>query len=323
MYQIKIKINKNTDSQRLDLALAKSNLSLSRRKIKKLIDIGSVYVNKTRVRIASYIVHKGDLIHIEYNPDLIVKLKYQNFKITKDDIIFENDDLIVINKPPGLPSQPTREQALVHVIECIKNFYKQQNIIIPKNLILVHRLDKETSGVMLVAKNKKTARYLSQEFKNQKVQKVYHAICYGIPKHINFQYQSYLSTINSHLGIVRAVDSSLNGRFALTQFKVLKINNNLNISLIEAIPKTGRSHQIRVHLYSLGYPIVGDKKYSTQFGNLNKLPNKLKELINYHFLHSKYMGLSLNHKNEFHVFNADYPTNFKKFLYLSKLEDIQ
>lgn len=192
----------------------------------------------------------------------------------KIDILYEDKDVVVINKPAGLnvhPDGKTKEKTLVDWI--LKKYPSVKNVGEPmvnekgeviKRPGIVHRIDKETSGALIIAKNKKAYEFLKEQFQNRKVHKVYNAFVYGI--------------IKEDRGMIdRAIGRSPNDvrkwsaqrgargemREAVTYFKVLNRKNN--ITFVEAMPKTGRTHQIRVHFSALNHPVVHDTLYATHF----------------------------------------------------------
>ena len=156
-------------------------------------------------------------------------------------------------------------------------------------LRLCHRLDKETSGVIVVARTHDSCEWIGQQFKQRQTEKVYHALCYGIPKKGAWNMKCHLSPIQGKSGRVERRFSG--GKISYTEFRVLRINRRLGLSLIECRPETGRSHQIRIHLELSGFPIVGDKKYGEQASS-NKLPASIAELsYQRHYLHAKSLKL--------------------------------
>lgn len=270
--------------KRLDVYLLEKIGDISRRKIRAMIDAGGVYINKKRVRIASRAVTVGDSVRAEYNEVALTKLKTESFSFSENDIFLDDFGIFAVNKPPGLPSQATRDQSIMHVIPVLEKFLRQSQRKF-KQLILVHRLDKETSGLLLIADGAPRATWLTDQFRERTIKKTYYAVCYGIPSWKTHAEKSPLSEIEKKTGMVRAVRSG--GKSALTNFKVLATNTALHLSLIECSPETGRSHQIRVHLELNGYPIVGDKRYGSQ-GSRSNLPHELASLTGYHhFLHAQ------------------------------------
>jgi len=204
------------------------------------------------------------------------------FRFTGADILYDEHEVIAVNKPPGLPAQATRDPAMPHVISCLEEYFRSRGQAAPP-LVLVHRLDKETSGVILLARGNERATWLSGQFRGREVRKCYHALCHGLPAADDFEVRSYLSEIDRKTGRVRTVRSG--GQPAVTHFHVLRRAPGPGLSLIACEPHTGRSHQIRVHLAEQGFPIVGDKFYGAP--PVQPLPADLASLAAaHHLLHS-------------------------------------
>lgn len=270
------------DGVRLDHFLSQKDLGLSKRKVKTIIDAGGVLLNRKRCRIASHIVRRGDQVRLEY-AEATLRPRPQPGDMLRDLTILQDlGDILAINKPAGLPSQATQDASMVHVIPAVEAQLRAQGDR-REPLFLVHRLDKETTGVLLLAIGSEAATWLLHQFRERRVAKTYYALCHGVPRRSTFTERAPLSEIDRKTGNVRAVHAG--GRPAVTHVKVLAVNPSLRLCLVECHPETGRSHQIRVHLDLNGLPIVGDKRYGG--GTRRELPPDLGELAAmHHFLHA-------------------------------------
>jgi RluA family pseudouridine synthase len=295
---------------RLDVFLVAAELGLSRRKIRQVIDIGGVYVNRKRVRVASRQVCRGDKVRVEYSEVTLKKIRAEEPPLTPESLIFEGKGIVAINKPPGLPSQATKDQSVLHVVPSVEALFKTMGR--PKtSFTLVHRLDKETSGVILVATSKTRATWLTDQFRERTVKKTYLALCYGLAKAKTFTERAYLSEIDKRTGDVKVVRAG--GRSAVTHFRVLSQNKELGISLVACYPETGRSHQIRVHLQMNGLPIIGDKRYTA--ASRATLPQELAELASlHHFLHAYALSFPPAEGAEDIQLTASLPPRFEAFM---------
>tara|TARA_B100001094_G_scaffold278618_1_gene288225 strand:+ start:599 stop:1528 length:930 start_codon:yes stop_codon:yes gene_type:complete len=250
-------VENNLTGSRLDSGLIALGLPLSRRKLRQVIDLGGVFINKRRIKVASKLISVGDRLVVRYDENALQLLKKPRQAMCAKDILFMNSKVIVVNKPAGLPSQPTRSQAVDHLVTWVKNGLKE--IGEDRSPILVHRLDKETSGCVVLCFNRGTLAFLTDQFRQRSVAKVYHSLNYGKVNSETWTINNYLKKPDKY-GNVR-VTSKVDGRLATTGF-VLKESLGSGISLIESRPITGRTHQIRVHSHCSGIPILGDKKYA-------------------------------------------------------------
>ncbi len=302
----RIKMPSTYSGKRVDVALAKLLPSLTRVQIKRLLDNNNILINEKSTK-PSKIISGGEIVNVILPPPEKLDLLPENIDI---EFIYEDKDIVVLNKPPGISVHPgagiksgTLVNALLH--RC-KDLSGIGGVIRPG---IVHRLDKDTSGIMVVAKNDIAHQKLVEQFKARLVKKRYLALIVGKPK-------DEKGTISLPLGrhkINRIKISSITNRSkeAVTNWKVLKKFNKL--SYIQAEPLTGRTHQIRVHLSESGYPIVGDKLYG-----INKYSDKYLKLISTkasrQMLHA--YSLSFNHPvtNDFVTFNAPLSPDFEKVL---------
>jgi RluA family pseudouridine synthase len=313
MKQKQIKISKKLDGFRLDIALVNADIGMSRRKIRRIIDIGGVYINNKRVRVASRVVHAGDSVRLEFQEEQVKKLKPTNFVLQASDVLLDNEHVVVINKPAGLPSQATRDQSILHVVPVIEAYYKQQGLK-PPALTLVHRLDKETSGAIICAKSAVAATFLTDQFREKEVEKEYTAICYGASRREPFEFACFLSAIQSQTGIVKQVRSG--GKHSHTKFVPTAVNAKLGLTLMQCFPSTGRSHQLRVHLDANDLPIVGDKKYGE--AKRKQLSPALGELgAEHHLLHCRKMVFRCSPSERPITVEANMPQTMAKFVELA------
>ena len=244
------------DGKRIDAYVAEK-MDISRVNVQRLIEENKLLVNGKSVK-PSYKVKLGDEISIEKEEPKEIEIKPENIPIP---ILYEDNDIIVVNKPKGMVVHPANgnwEGTLVNAIMaiCKDSLSGIGGEIRPG---IVHRLDKDTSGVIVIAKNDKAHINLSEQIKNHEVEKTYIALVRGIVKENE-------ATID--MPIARSTKDrkkmavSKNGKRAITHFKVIKRYSKDNCTLLEVKIETGRTHQIRVHLSEIGHPIIGDQVYS-------------------------------------------------------------
>ena len=250
----KITIDENISGQRLDNFLLNQLKGVPKSKIYSIIRKGEIRINSKRKK-PSYKLVSGDQVRV---PPIKVPIRENKFiptniiALLRDSVVEENDDYIVLNKPEGIASHGGSGIS-IGVIETIRNFGKAY-----RNAKLVHRLDKDTSGCQIIAKNNKFLRRCNKLISERKVQKTYQAITHGKWIHEDGLYEMNIKK-NILIGKERMVRISEGGKIAKTFFKV--IESSKHFSLIQCELITGRTHQLRVHLSELGFPIVGDKKY--------------------------------------------------------------
>ena len=277
-------------STRLDRFLSDNLTDKSRSYIAKLIKGGYILCNNKKTK-ASYLLREKDLITVSPPKLQVYDLEPVDIPI---EFIFEDDDIAVINKPAPLSvhvgsgiTNPTLVNALLYYC---KNLSGIGGIMRPG---IVHRLDKETSGIMVVAKNDLAHRNLSNQFSNREIKKSYLALVHGIPRDEKGLIDIEIGRDKNNK--TKISQNSNSPKSAITEWELKEAFGKF--SLIEARPLTGRTHQIRVHLSLLGHPILGDKVYMKGFNS--NIDNRLKKIVKRHFLHAE--SLSFRHptnKNE-------------------------
>lgn len=247
---------------RLDSYLSEE-LDLSRSKVQKLIKEGLVLVNGKKIN-SSYSVKLNDQIEVNDDLNYEINVEPENIKL---DIVYEDDDLLVINKPSGMVVHPAPGHYTGTLVNALLYYLNKESTT---NLRpgIVHRLDKDTSGLMLVAKNDEILDKLSEMISKKEVERKYLAIVDGLIKHDTGEIDAPIGRDINDRQKMAVTDQ--NAKEAITHFKVLeRFKNN---TLIECILETGRTHQIRVHLAYIGYPVTNDpaynKKKSTEFGQM-------------------------------------------------------
>lgn len=294
--------NKNL---RIDKWLKKNFSSLSQSFIEKNLRKGNIKVNKNKIVSKYKLQFKDEIIIYNYSNDVyshqqsisstkLVPSKYH--ELFKSHIIYENDHFIILDKWTGIATQGG-SKINISVDHIIKNISEKYN--------LVHRLDRETSGLLIIAKDLKTTKYFGRLFKERLIKKVYIATCQGNPKNTE-------SEIN--ISIVNKNDSNKQSN-SITRYKVYQINNKL--SNIIFAPKTGKTHQIRIVAKYLGCPIVGDIKYNKQNKyNFEKLKLNA-HMLNFSFENQKYHFASQLPEH----FNLFFKKNNLKKIIINKIEN--
>lgn len=241
--------------KRIDSYLSNKDDEISRVAVQRLIKNDKILVNGKSTK-ASYKVQKNDSIKVEEEKPKEISLKPQDIPV---EIIYEDKDIIVVNKPKGMVVHPANGNPDGTLVNSLMSICKDSLSGIGGEIRpgIVHRLDKDTSGVIVVAKNDKAHINLSEQIKNHKVEKTYIALVKGVVK-------ANEATIDMPIGRStkdrKKMAVTKTGKNAITHFKVIKRFHNY--TLIEVKIETGRTHQIRVHLSQIGYPIVGDTTYS-------------------------------------------------------------
>ena len=252
-------IVEENEESRLDAYISNKIPEISRMTVKRLLDENKILVNE-KFEKPSYKVNKNDKIEIQIDEPKEIKLRAQNIPI---EIIYEDKDIIVVNKPKGLVVHPANGNPDGTLVNAIMAVCKDRLSGIGGEIRpgIVHRLDKDTSGLLIVAKNDVAHVKMSEQIKNREVKKTYIALVRGtVPENE--------ATINMPIGRStkdrKKMAVTKNGKEAITHFKVLEryTTNKGSYTLLEIKIDTGRTHQIRVHMAEIGYPVIGDAVYS-------------------------------------------------------------
>jgi len=241
-------VGKEQSGSRLDDAIATLCPGVSKSEARRIIDRGGCTVNVTLVRVASRSVKAGDVIEI----GVMEKGRFQELLLPPEALLYEDGELIAVNKPAGINSQRTPYQLKGTLEYWVSEYFKAQGNSEPARV--VHRLDRGTSGAMLFPKNRPAAAWLSKRFQDGLVEKTYLALVCGRSGQDEWSVDAPIGKVASaRYGIVEG------GKAAITEFRTVATSGDL--TLVEARPLTGRTHQIRVHLASVGLPILGDATY--------------------------------------------------------------
>ncbi|MCX8012523.1 MAG: RluA family pseudouridine synthase, partial [Desulfobacterota bacterium] len=308
-------VSAEDEGMRLDVFLAKYNPDLTRSYFKRIIDGSQVKLNGENPK-AGEKVRMGDQIELVVSPPEPLHASPEPIPL---DIIYEDSEIIVINKPAGLVVHP----AAGHYSGTLVNglLYHCQNLSSlgdPLRPGIVHRLDKNTSGAMVVAKTDAAHQHLAAQFKAHSITKVYRAVVVGV---MDQDAGTVSSLIGRHPKDPKKMSVRINnGKLAITHWEVLKRYPNL--SLLNLRLETGRTHQIRVHLASIHHPVLGDPEYGGR-KIIASLPDaELRGLISAvkrQFLHAYVLGFVHPAKEEYMEFTAPFPEEFQKLL--RKLEE--
>jgi 23S rRNA pseudouridine1911/1915/1917 synthase len=255
MQTIDLKVTELPEDPRLDKVIPHLAKDISRSAARKLIENGSVYVNQKRCKMNAKTLEMGDKIRLVIDES---KEEKEEFLFTADRVVFEDDDVIVVNKPPYLPTHETIDTTRHHLVVALQKFLGERDKKKPAMVYLGihHRLDVNTSGLILFTKRKEANAPVAQAFQEHRVQKTYLAISRGRldePKVI----KSFIGPSARNKRVFASIKR--NGKYAETEIRAVEKKGDL--TLVEARPKTGRTHQIRVHLSENGLPIVGDQTY--------------------------------------------------------------
>lgn len=302
----------NSDQQRLDLFLSEKYPDKTRSFFKKLIKSGDILVNNEKVK-AGYTLQENDEIKIDY-PEEKTGLIPSDIPI---DILYEDDHIIVVDKKAGMvvhPGRGTEDDTLVNALLYHAQHLSDTNS--EERPGIVHRLDKYTSGLLVVAKTDQAHLHLQKQFDTRTIHRVYWALVWGKKETENEKIETYI-------GRSRKDPTKMNvtktGRKAITHIKTLK--DFEYATLLEVKLDTGRTHQIRVHLNYIHHPVIGDPDYNGRESQLNRLPHNLRKrgthllkILQHQALHAKKLTFIHPHSNENVEFESELPDDFTEAL---------
>ncbi len=301
MEKLYFDVSEDFENERIDKFLAETLNGYTRSKIQKLISVYKIKVNDKNIK-ASYKLCKNDKIEIEPLEPVKLNIEPENIPL---DIVYEDEDVLVVNKPQGMVVHPapghyngTLVNALLYHMK--DNLSSINGVLRPG---IVHRIDKDTSGILVIAKNDMAHVFLSEQLKDHTMTRKYNALVVNVVKNESGKIDK---PIGRHPvdGKKKCIGGK-NQKNAVTNYKVIKPLHNY--TLIEAILETGRTHQIRVHMASIGHPVVGDYVYSN---------HKFKMNLKGQLLHAKTLGFIHPRTKEYIEFSSELPEYFVKAIEL-------
>jgi len=290
---INIIVKDEENGSRIDSFISKKEKKLSRTRIKNLILQKNLKLNNILVINPSQKVVNGDKINLSIPEPIKASLKPYKFKIN---IVYEDNDVLVLNKPAGIVMHPgagNYENTIVNALvnHCGK---KLSNIGGELRPGIVHRIDKDTSGLIVVAKNDYAHENLSDQFNKHSIERIYELIVWGKLRPQSGRIETLITRSSRNRQLMEV--GIVKGKKAITNYKTLEVFENdktPTLSLVECKLETGRTHQIRVHMSYKGNNILGDKKYKKKYKKIKNINQNLEKLIynlDRQFLHAKVIG---------------------------------
>ena len=271
---IKFLVDEKNTGKRLDIFLAENINHLTRSFLKKLIENEQVILNKKVLKLPSAKVKYKDQVIINISENSGQNIKPKKIKL---DIVYEDRDILVIDKPKGMvvhPGAGNYENTLVNAL-LFKYKKKLSDINGPLRPGIVHRIDKETTGLLVIAKNNLAHSNLGNQFSNHSIKRKYLCLAWGVIRPLNGKISTLISRDKRNRQLMTV--SEINGKKAITNYKTIKVFNIKDIpkiSLLECELETGRTHQIRVHLKYKGTSLLGDKQYGKKNIRFKKINNE-------------------------------------------------
>lgn len=307
--------------QRIDKYIANFIENASRTKVQKAIDLGYVTVNGELVK-SNYLVKPEDEIEIELEYPDKQDVVPENIPL---DIVFEDAYLMIINKPPGMVVHPAYKNYSGTLVNAVMYYALQKNDSLSslngfERAGIVHRLDKDTSGLIVVAKDEVTHRKLSEQFFHHTIKREYNAVVWGKLKKKKGEILNKLGRDKRDRKKVAVLkDDDITGKTAITNYEVLAEYDFL--SLVKLNLKTGRTHQIRVHLANLGHPVFGDETYGGREPHSVNLTSNMKaqirnllEIMPRQSLHARLLGFIHPHTKEEILLESELPADMKNMI---------
>ena len=330
---------------RVDVFINKKENELSRTRIKNLILKKFLKINNKIIIDPSKKILKGDLLALTIPEPKKVSLKPYKYELN---ITYEDDDLIVLDKPAGIVMHPGAGNYDNTIVNALMNHDRNSLSNIGGELRpgIVHRIDKNTSGLVVIAKNNQTHEHLSVQFHNHTIKRIYDLLVWGKIKPSKGKVETLITRSSKNRQMMEVSNSkgrvetlitrssknrqmmevsSTKGKKAITNYKTLEIFENKDtptLSLIECKLETGRTHQIRVHMNHCGNSIVGDDKYKKKYKKLKDIDSKLESLIsklNRQFLHAKTLGFIHPRTNKEMVFSSILPKDLDNLLKMLRI----
>ena len=292
--------------KRLDNFIVQNVDNLTRSYIKNLIDDELVTVNGKKQK-AGYYLKENDIINIQIPEDKEANIKAEDIKLN---IMYEDDDILIVDKEKGMVVHPANGNYSGTMVNSLMYSHKDKLSSINGTIRpgIVHRIDKDTSGILVVAKNDNAHKKLSEQFKVHSITRKYIALVKGIIKEDTMDIDYPI--VRSSKDRKKMAVTYKNSKEAKTHIKVLKRFYNSNVTLVEATLETGRTHQIRVHMAYVGHPLVGDEVYGRKDPRFK---------IEGQMLHAKTLGFIKKNKNSYIEFESNLPEYYLEIL--KKLEN--
>ena len=316
---INLIVGKEENNLRVDVFINKKEELISRTRIKNLILKRKLKLNNQIINNPSKKVLTGDKINLKIPEPKKTSLKPYNFKL---DIVYEDKDLLVLDKPAGIimhPGAGNYDETIVNAL-----IYNKKDVLsnIGDELRpgIVHRIDKNTSGLVVIAKNNIVHENLSRQFSKHSIKRIYQLLIWGKLRPSSGRIDTYITRSSKNRQMMEVSNSK--GKRAITNYKTIELFENDQIptfSLVECSLETGRTHQIRVHMKYMGNSIIGDDKYKKKYKKIKNINVNLEKQItnlNRQFLHANTLGFIHPKTNKEMIFSSILPHELQKILIL-------
>jgi 23S rRNA pseudouridine1911/1915/1917 synthase len=314
-------VEETENNLRVDVLINKREKLISRTRIKNLILKEKLKLNNEVIKSPSKKITTGDKLSLQIPVPEQASLKPYDFKL---EIIHEDEDLLIINKPAGIIMHPGAGNYDKTIVNALVNYDKNSLSTIGDELRpgIVHRIDKNTSGLVVIAKNNETHENLSKQFSDHTITRVYQLLIWGKLRPSSGRIDTYITRSSKNRQLMEVSRSK--GKRAITNYETIETYENdktPTLSLVECKLETGRTHQIRVHMTHMGNSIVGDDKYKKKYKKLKNIDMGLESLISKldrQFLHAKTLGFIHPKTNKEMVFSSILPQELNNLLKLLK-----
>ena len=321
---INLIVESNENNLRIDTFITKKENLISRTRVKNLILQEKLRLNNEIINSPSKRVSIGDSISLEIPEPKEASLKPYDFKL---EIIYEDDDLLIINKPAGIIMHPGAGNYDKTIVNALMHYNKDTLSTIGDELRpgIVHRIDKDTSGLIVIAKNNTTHENLSYQFSEHTITRVYQLLIWGKLRPTTGKIDTFITRSSKNRQMMEV--SSSKGKRAITNYKTIEIFENdktPTLSFVECRLETGRTHQIRVHMTHMGNSIMGDGKYKKKYKKLKNIDTSLENLIyklDRQFLHAQTLGFIHPKTKEEMTFTSILPQELENILVLLRNTD--